>query len=82
MLLVVPEVPNQPSGKPLVLGFGCRLGGGTLSCETLFIAEAIPDQPLVAHLHARGRSPVGVTLAWSDTPPGLYRTASIDVKEP
>ena len=83
MLLVVPEVPNQPSRKPLVQGFGCRLGGGHLSCEALFVAEDIPSQPLAAELHERHKPPARVMLDWSSTNAGLYQHASIDVtKEP
>jgi hypothetical protein len=83
VLLVVPEVSGVESRKPLVQGFGCRLlGGDTLSCEALFIAREIPDQTLRAELHVRHQPPRVVTLAWSDTPPGLYQNAQIDlVKE-
>lgn len=84
MLLVVPEVPGQPSKKPLVQGYGCRLhlGGGTVSCEALFTAATVPTQRLTAELHVRGRAPIVVTLDWSEIPPGLYRNASIDtIKE-
>ena len=82
MLLVVPEVPTQPSAKPLVQGFGCRLGGDTLSCEVLYIGSSIPTQTLTAQLHTRGREPIRLALAWSDIPPGLYRNAAVDlVKE-
>lgn len=81
MLLAVPEVPDQPSTKPLVQGFGCRLGAGTLSCEALFIGATIPTQTLPAELHQRHKPPVQVSLDWSDIPPGLYRNATIDLKE-
>ena len=82
MLLVVPEVPDQPSAKPLVQGFGCRLGGDTLSCEVLYVGAPIPEQLLAAQLITRGRKPTLVSLDWSPLPPGLYRNARIDLKEP
>ena len=81
--MVVPEVPGQPSRKPLVQGFGCRLhlGSGTLSCEALFVAESVPTQLLAAELRERHKPPRGITLDWSETPPGLYQNATIDLKE-
>jgi hypothetical protein len=80
VLLVVPEVPGMTSPKPLVQGYGARLGGGALSCEALFVAATIPTQDLVGYLHARHKPPVRVSLAWSEIPPGLYRDAEIDVR--
>lgn len=79
MLLVVPEVPDQPSRKPLVQGFGCHLRGDTLSCEALFVATVIPDQELVGELRQRHGPPRRVRLAWSSLEPALYKNASIDV---
>ena len=81
MLLVVPEVPNQPSGKPLLQGFGCRLRDGTLSCEALFVAAEIPGQELVGELLQRHAPAKRVLLAWSTLEPALYRDASIDLEE-
>lgn len=81
MLLVVPEVPNQPSGKPLLQGFGCLLRDGTLFCEALFVAVEIPDQELVGELLQRHGPPRSVRLAWSTLEPALYRDASINVEE-
>jgi hypothetical protein len=81
VLLVVPEVPNQPSRKPLVQGFGCRLGGGHVSCEALFVATEIPTQTLAAELRERHKPPTRVSIAWSGTRAGLYQNASIDTLE-
>ena len=81
MLLVVPEVPDQPSRKPLVQGYGCALRGDTLSCEALFVGREIPDQVLVGELRQRHGPPRRVALAWSTLEPALYKNASIDVKE-
>lgn len=83
MLVVVPEVPGLPSNKPLVQGYGCRLGGGTLSCDTLYIQSAIPAQELPALFIVRGRHPKPITLAWGGSlPAGVHRNATIDLKEP
>jgi len=79
VLLVVPEVPSLESLKPVIQGFGCRLGGGVLSCEALFTEVIVPTQVLVGELHVRGRPPSTVRLDWSEIPPGLYRNAEIDV---
>ena len=79
MLLVVPEVPDQPSRKPLVQGFGCHLRGDTLSCEALFVGREIPDQVLAGELRQRHGPAKAVRLAWSTLEPALYKNASIDV---
>lgn len=81
MLLVVPEVPNQPSRKPLVQGFGCGLRDGALFCEVLFVARDIPDQVLSGELRQRHGPPKRVRLEWSTLEPALYRNASIDVQK-
>ena len=81
MLLVVPEVPNQPSGKPLLQGFGCRLRDGALSCETLFVDQHIPAQVLMGELHERHKPPVNVRLDWTPLPPGLHGRVVIDLEE-
>lgn len=81
MLLVVPEVRNQPSGKPLVQGYGCHLRDGTLFCEALFVAASIPGQELAGELLQRHGPPQRVRLDWSTLEPALYRNASIDLKE-
>lgn len=80
MLLVVPEVPSQPSRKPLLQGYGCRLRGDTLSCEALFVATNIPAQTLLAELHERGKAPVRVVLDWTPLEPALWRDAEIGVR--
>lgn len=80
MLFVVPEVPGQPSRKPLVQGYGCSLRGGTLFCEALFIESEIPDQVLVGELRQRHGPPQTVRVAWSRLEPALYRNAQIDVE--
>lgn len=83
MLLVVPEVPDQPSAKPLVQGYGCRLGAGTLSCDTLYIESVIPAQELKALLIERGRHPKPVTLNWGGSlAPDVHGNATLDLKEP
>lgn len=79
MLLVVPEVPGQPSRKPLLQGYGCRLRGDTLSCETLYVDRHIPEQTLTGELHERGKPPVLVTLAWEPMEPALWGNARIPV---
>jgi hypothetical protein len=82
VLLVVPEVPGQPSGKPLVQGYGCHLRDGTLFCEALFVAASIPDQQLVGELRQRHGPAKPVRLDWTTLEPALYQNASIDtVKE-
>jgi hypothetical protein len=80
VLLVVPEVPNQPARKPLIQGFGCRLGSDHVFCETLYCANDVPEQLLDAELHERHRAPVRVVLAWSPMPAGaLHGAARIDL---
>lgn len=79
MLLVASEVPNQPSRKPLLQGYGCRLRGDTLSCEVLFVAAHIPPQALTAELHERGKAPQLVTLLWESLDPALYGRATLNV---
>jgi len=81
MLLVVPEVPNQASGKPLLQGYGCRLRGGTLSCEVLFVGADIPAQTLPADLYERGRVPQRVALEWTPLEPRLWKQATITISE-
>lgn len=81
MLLVAPEVPNQPSSKPLLQGYGCRLRGGTLSCEVLFVGANIPAQTLAAELHERGKPPQRVALEWTPLEPRLWKQATITVLE-
>ena len=73
----------MPSAKPLVQAYGCRLGRGTLSCDTLYIQTAIPAQDLPALFIVRGRHPRAITLAWAGTlPVGVHKNATIDLKEP
>ncbi len=80
MLLVVPEVPGVKAAKPLVQGYGVRLGGDTLSCEALFAAVHVPEQVLHAELHERGKHPRRVRLAWTPVEAKvLHKGASIDL---
>lgn len=82
MLLVVPDVPNQASRKPLLQGFGCRrVGSGALSCETLYVDAHIPTQVLTAELHERHTPPITVRLDWTPLPPGLHGRVVIDLEE-
>jgi len=76
MLLAVPE---EGARKPPILGFGCRLGSGALSCEALFVEKHIPTQVLVAQLHERHKPPITVRLDWSPLPPGLHGRVVIDI---
>lgn len=74
-------VPDQPG----LQGFGCRVGGGALSCEALVVSAGIPDGVLVAHLHERGSLPRVVRLDWTELPVRreAYKFVQIDlVKEP
>lgn len=79
MLFVVPEVPDNPSRKPLLQGFGCRLRADTLSCEALYVDRHIPAQPLRGELHERGRPPVPVTIEWEPLDPALWGNARIPI---
>lgn len=77
MLLAVPEDGIR---KPPILGFGCRLGNGALSCEALFVGREIPDGVLEARLYSsRDAPPRVVRLDWSMVAPALYKNAVIDV---
>ena len=70
----------MPSRKPLIQGYGCRLGGDTLSCEALFVAKDVPAQSLVGELIVRHKPPARVLLAWSPVTAGvLHKDARIDV---
>lgn len=81
MLLAVPE---EGARKPPVLGFGCRLGSGILSCEALFVEKHIPDGVLEAHLYGDADTPPRIVrLDWSAVEPALYKHAVIDLwREP
>ena len=74
MLLAVPDHPG-------LLGFGCRVGDGALSCEALTVSASIPAQVLTAHLHERGKRPRVVRLDWTELPARqeAYRFAQIDI---
>ena len=77
MLLAVPEDGIR---KPPLLGFGCRLGNGALSCEALFVSKEIPDGILEARLYSSPSEPPRVVkLDWSTVSPALYKNAVIDV---
>lgn len=77
MLLAVPE---EGSRKPPVLGFGCRLRNGVLSCEALYVHKTLETGVLIGELHAVGAPVRRVHLAWSTVEPGLYKHAEIDLE--
>jgi len=81
-LLVIPAIPNTPSKKPLIQGYGVRVGGDDVSCAALFVQKHVPAQTLDALLISRGSRAVKVRLDWSPIEPGLHGNATIDVSEP
>ncbi len=84
MLLVVPDVPDLESRKPIITAIGVLVRGDTLSCEALIASQHVPEQTLTAHLHERGRKPRVMRVSWSPIEPGVaHKNAVIDiVKEP